>query len=55
LLKAMKGADDRIVDIEELDEDTLRKLAERYKRLAQRAGQKDAPEPPEDRRGAAPQ
>ena len=34
LLLAMRGADDRLVDAEDLDEDELRRLAEHYTRLA---------------------
>nr|WP_249279123.1 low affinity iron permease family protein [Bordetella genomosp. 5] len=34
LLLALRGADDRLVDAEDLDEDELRHLAEHYTRLA---------------------
>lgn len=48
LLLAMRGADDRLVDAEDLDEDELRRLAEHYTRLARhvqgRIARIDAPD-----------
>jgi len=43
LLMAMKGASDKLVDIEDMEEDELNELAEKYRRLAMAARERQSP------------
>ena len=44
LLRALKGASDQLVDIEDMEEDEINEIAERYRRLAKAARKLKDPE-----------